>query len=66
VDSEIVDALVYHLRQIRGTLPLGEEVESLELAEDGRGERAPIRLASGKKVAADRVLAFSQIIGRLG
>ena len=30
VDSEIVDALVYHLRQNRVTLRLGEEVKSLE------------------------------------
>jgi NAD(P) transhydrogenase len=63
VDSEIVDALVYHLRQNRVTLRLGEEVKSLEPVHDERGERVQIRLASGKKITAEKAL-YS--IGRTG
>jgi NAD(P) transhydrogenase len=63
VDGEIVDALVYHLRQNRVTLRLGEEVKSLETIQDGKGERVQIRLASGKKITAEKAL-YS--IGRTG
>ena len=63
VDSEIVDALVYHLRQNRVTLRLGEEVKSLELIHSDKGERVQIRLASGKKITAEKAL-YS--IGRTG
>ena len=63
VDGEIVDALVYHLRQNRVTLRLGEEVNSLEPVHDGKGERVHIRLASGKKITAEKAL-YS--IGRTG
>jgi NAD(P) transhydrogenase len=58
-----VDALVYHLRQNRVTLRLGEEVKSLETIQDGKGERVQIRLASGKKITAEKAL-YS--IGRTG
>jgi NAD(P) transhydrogenase len=63
VDSEIVDALVYHLRQNRVTLRLGEEVSALEPSQDERGKRVHIRLASGKKITAEKAL-YS--IGRTG
>ncbi|HLD93232.1 MAG TPA: Si-specific NAD(P)(+) transhydrogenase [Anaerolineales bacterium] len=63
VDGEIVDALVYHLRQNRVTLRLGEEVNSLEPVHDGKGDRVQIRLASGKKITAEKAL-YS--IGRTG
>jgi NAD(P) transhydrogenase len=63
VDTEIVDALVYHLRQNRVTLRLGEEVKSLELIHTDKGERVQIRLASGKKINAEKAL-YS--IGRTG
>jgi NAD(P) transhydrogenase len=63
VDSEIVDALVYHLRQNRVTLRLGEEVNSLEPVRDEKGERVHIRLASGKKITTEKAL-YS--IGRTG
>jgi NAD(P) transhydrogenase len=63
VDSEIVDALVYHLRQNRVTLRLGEEVDSLEPVQDEKGERVRIRLASGKKISTEKAL-YS--IGRSG
>jgi NAD(P) transhydrogenase len=63
VDSEIVDALVYHLRQNRVTLRLDEEVSSLEPQQDGRGERVRLVLASGKQITAEKAL-YS--IGRTG
>jgi len=63
VDGEIVDSLVYHLRQNRVTLRLGEEVKSLEPIHQEKGERVQIRLASGKKITAEKAL-YS--IGRNG
>ena len=63
VDHEIIDTLVYHLRQNRVTLRLGEEVSSLELTHDKKGERVCIHLASGKKITTDSAL-YS--IGRTG
>jgi NAD(P) transhydrogenase len=63
VDGEIVDALVYHLRQNRVTLRLGEEVHILEPIQDGKGDRVQIRLVSGKKISAEKAL-YS--IGRTG
>jgi NAD(P) transhydrogenase len=63
VDGEIVDALVYHLRQNRATIRLGEEVASLEPIHDEKGERVQLRLASGKKIVAEKAL-YS--IGRTG
>jgi NAD(P) transhydrogenase len=63
VDSEIIDALVYHLRQNRVTLRLGEEVSSLEPIQDARGARVRIGLASGKQITAEKAL-YS--IGRTG
>src|SRR5574342_5116 len=50
VDRELIDTLVYHLRQNRVTLRLGEEVKGLELSEDERGQRVHIHLASGKHI----------------
>lgn len=67
VDAEIMDALVYHLRQNRVTLRLGEEVSGLHPvkadATAGRGERVKIELRSGKQITADKAL-YS--IGRTG
>ena len=63
LDSEIVEALTYHLRKNRLTLRLGEEVSGIELAEGARGEGVRIHLASGKQIASERVL-YS--IGRTG
>jgi NAD(P) transhydrogenase len=63
VDSEIIDALVYHLRQNRVTLRLNEEVSGLEPFHDERGERVRICLASGKQIVTERAL-YS--IGRTG
>ena len=63
VDAEIIDTLVYHLRQSRVTLRLGEEVETIETAEDGADEQVRINLASGKRIVAEKAL-YS--IGRTG
>jgi NAD(P) transhydrogenase len=63
VDHELVDTLVYHLRQNRVTLRLGEEVQELELSDEGKGERVHIHLASGKRIITESAL-YS--IGRTG
>ncbi len=63
VDREIVDHLVYHMRQNRITLRLGEAVEGLEQYDDERGEHVRIRLASGKQIVTQKAL-YS--IGREG
>jgi NAD(P) transhydrogenase len=63
IDAEIMDCLVYQMRQNRLTLRLGEEVRSIEVVEDGRGDRVQLHLASGKYVAAEK--AFYSI-GRTG
>jgi len=63
VDSEIVESLVYHMRQNRVILRLGEEVESIEAIDDGKGDRVRIHLASGKQIVSEKAL-YS--IGRTG
>ena len=63
VDSEIIDTLVYQMRQNRMTLRLGEGVSGVEKCEDQHGERVRIRLDSGKQILADNTL-YS--VGRTG
>ncbi len=63
VDSEMVDALVYHLRQNRLTLRLGEEVSQLEPVGDPNSQRVKISLASGKQIVTEKAL-YS--VGRTG
>ena len=63
VDFEIIDTLVYQMRQNRMTLRLGEEVSGLERFTDDRGERIRVTLASGKQIQAQSAL-YS--IGRTG
>ena len=63
VDREILDALVFHLRERRATMRFGETVSAIEVRADEAGERVHIALASGKQVTAERVL-YS--IGRTG
>ncbi|MBV9597370.1 MAG: Si-specific NAD(P)(+) transhydrogenase [Chloroflexi bacterium] len=63
VDSEIIDMLVYHLREDRVTLRLGEEVSGMEPITDTYGDRVRIHLASGKQVVTDAAL-YS--VGRTG
>ncbi len=63
VDREIIESLVYHLRNDRVTLRLNEEVSGIEPIDDERGERVRIRLASGKQIVTEMAL-YS--IGRTG
>ncbi|MCI0895657.1 MAG: Si-specific NAD(P)(+) transhydrogenase [Chloroflexi bacterium] len=63
VDSEIVDALVYHLRRNRVIFRLGEQVTQIEPIDDERGQRVRIYLASGKQIVSEKAL-YS--IGRTG
>ena len=63
VDGELVDTLVYHLRQKRVTLRLNEEVTWAEPFEDERGKHVNIRLVSGKQIVTDAAL-YS--VGRTG
>ena len=64
VDSEISEALAYHLRQNRVTLRLGESVSGIEPFEDDlHGPRVRIQLASGKQIITERAL---HSIGRTG
>jgi NAD(P) transhydrogenase len=55
VDAEIIEALTYHLRERRVTMRLGEEVDRIELTDDGN-PRVKINLISGKQIIADKVL----------
>jgi NAD(P) transhydrogenase len=59
-DSEIVEALCYHMRDSRVTLRLGEEVVSVEEGSDGT---VIANLASRKRVSGDALL-YS--VGRQG
>lgn len=63
VDREIMDALVYHLRENRATLHLGEQVSSVEAYHDEHGHHVRLGLVSGKQVVTDKVL-YS--VGRRG
>lgn len=63
VDSEIVDDLIYHLRESRLTLRLGEAVSEVQKVADSGGGQVRIILASGKTIATEKVL-YS--IGRTG
>jgi NAD(P) transhydrogenase len=63
VDQEIVDALIYQMRQNRVTLRLGEEVSAIEPIETEFGDRVRVHLSSGKKLTAEKAL-YS--VGRLG
>ena len=63
VDTEIIEALTYHLRERRVTMRLGEEVDHVELIEDNARPRVKISLVSGKQIVVDKVL---RSIGRSG
>jgi NAD(P) transhydrogenase len=69
VDHEIIDSLVYQMRQSRVTLRLGEEVAEVARRDDsdhgdnGGAERVRITLASGKQVNTEKAL---YAIGRQG
>jgi NAD(P) transhydrogenase len=59
-DAEMVEALSYHLRDHRVTMRLGEEVSSVEEADDGK---VVANLESKKKITGDALL---YAIGRQG
>jgi len=63
IDAEIIDALVYQMRQNRVTFRLGEEVKSLETCDGPKGKKVRIELESGKQVITQKAL-YS--IGRTG
>jgi len=62
VDSEILESLIYQLRQSGCTFRLGEEVEHVEVT-TGNGKSAVTHLKSGKQIVSDTIL-FSA--GRVG
>lgn len=62
IDAEIVDMLIYHLRQMEVTVRLGEEVSAVEELDDLK-ESVRIHLASGKKILAEKAL---YCMGRTG
>ncbi len=57
VDVEIVESLVYHLRERRVTLRLGEEVSSIEVIRENGQNRVRTCLASGKQIVTDKALS---------
>ena len=63
IDGEIMDTLVYQLRQSRVTLRLGEEVGGMDTIEDENGAHVKIHLDSGKQIITEKAL-YS--IGRTG
>jgi NAD(P) transhydrogenase len=63
VDAEIIDALVYQMRQNRVTFRLGEEVKSLQICDGPKGKKVRIELESGKQIITQKAL-YS--IGRTG
>ena len=62
-DDEIVDTLVYHLRQNGVTLRLSESVNDIEYVRDHRGDRVRMLLESGKQINSDAVM---YCVGRTG
>ena len=57
VDAEIVEGLVYQLRERRVTLRLGEEVSSIEVFHENGFQRVRTCLASGKQIVTDKALS---------
>jgi NAD(P) transhydrogenase len=63
IDGELIDALVYHLRQNRVTFRLGESVAAIQpTAGSGEGH-VQLSLESGKRIQAEKAL-YS--VGRTG
>ena len=63
IDHEIVDALIYHMRQQRVTLRLGEQVKSIEPCDTRYGKGVKTSLESGKEIVTEKTL---YAIGRQG
>ena len=53
IDTEITQALAYHMHQNRVTLRLGEGVSGVEVFSDERGQHVRIKLESGKQVVTE-------------
>ena len=62
-DDEIVDALVYHLRQSGVTLRLNENVDDIEYIRERRGDGVRVHLESGKHIVSDSAM---YCVGRTG
>ena len=62
-DDEIVDTLVYHLRQNGVTLRLNESVDDIEYIRERRGDGVRVHLESGKQIISDSVM---YCVGRTG
>jgi NAD(P) transhydrogenase len=56
VDTEIVDALIYQLRQLNVVFRLGERVEQVIVDRNGAEPHAVTKLASGKIIVSDVAL----------
>lgn len=56
VDTEIVEALIYQLRQLNVVFRLGEKVDSVTVDRSGETPRAVTTLASGKIIVTDVAL----------
>lgn len=56
VDTEIVEALIYQLRQMNVVFRLGEKVDSVTVDKSGETPRAVTKLASGKIIVSDVAL----------
>ena len=65
-DDEIVDTLVYHLRQKFVTLRLREEVFDIEYLRDELGDQVRVKLASGKQIMSDAVMYCAGRTGYTG
>ena len=63
IDAEIIDTLVYQMRQDRVTFRLGETVSAVETFKDGERTKVKISLASGKEFATEKALVS---VGRIG
>lgn len=62
-DDEIVDALVYHLRENGVTFRLNEDVFDIEYLPGERGNHVRVLLKSGKQIVSDAVM---YCVGRTG
>ena len=63
IDAEVIDTLVYQMRQDRVTIRLGETVSAVETFKDGDKTKVKIALDSGKEFATEKALVS---VGRMG
>ncbi len=62
-DDELVDTLIYHLRQRNVSFRLSEEVFDIEYMRDSLGDRVRVKLVSGNQIVSDAVM---YCVGRTG